>query len=143
LNQGSTLPGGALIHQGVPIPPAHGLILLAEDDEAVRGLAVRVLQKAGYRVIVARDGEEALEWLDREGARADLYILDAVMPKRSGRAVYDEIIARRPEARVLFASGYNFGTLDAGHLPPQGLDIIWKPFLPSALLDKVTQMLSP
>jgi len=89
----------------------HGeTVLLAEDEDLVRELALEVLTSAGYRVLVARDGREA-EALVRSDTHIDLALLDVVMPFRSGRDVYDAIQEDRPGLPVLFASGYSFGEL--------------------------------
>jgi PAS domain S-box-containing protein len=90
----------------------HGeTILLAEDEELVRELAVEVLTSAGYRVLVARDGREAETLVRTSGTLIDVALLDVVMPFRSGRDVYDAIQVCRPGLPVLFASGYSFGEL--------------------------------
>jgi PAS domain S-box-containing protein len=90
----------------------HGeTVLLAEDEELVRELAVEILTSAGYRVVVARDGREAEALVRASETHLDVALLDVVMPFRSGRDVYDAIQQDRPGLPVLFASGYSFGEL--------------------------------
>jgi PAS domain S-box-containing protein len=116
-------------------------ILLAEDDQMVRKLATRILERAGYRVRTARDGDEALERFRRHRAEIDLAILDVVMPRRSGRAVYDEIHAQRPELPVLFASGYSDHILEADGVIPGPCEVLPKPFRSETLLERVHGLL--
>jgi CheY-like chemotaxis protein len=114
-------------------------ILLAEDDELLRQLAVETLTEAGYRVIAAQDGAEA-EALAREHAAAlHVAVLDVVMPKRSGRKVSDTIRMIRPELPIVFMSGYTFGALDDMVLA--GTSVLQKPFTRENLLRQVRDAL--
>jgi two-component system cell cycle sensor histidine kinase/response regulator CckA len=108
-------------------------ILLAEDDEAVRKLAVRILSRGGYRVLVARDGAGAMDLLDRHAGQIDLAILDVVMPKRSGHQIHDEIRRRGLDVPVLFSSGYSYAAIDGDQIP-EGAQLIQKPYGPEELL---------
>jgi len=108
----------------------------------VRDIAVRVLNRAGYRVIVARDGEEAVELFEQHRSEIDLAVLDMVMPKRTGRAVFDAIRALDATMPVLFSSGYTRGVLDAdGHEKIQ-VPIISKPYSPKDFLRIVGEALA-
>jgi signal transduction histidine kinase/CheY-like chemotaxis protein len=123
-----------------PPPPRAGTrtILLAEDEEMVRELAVRYLTDHGYRVLAARDGDEAVRLLEESGDSVDLCILDVLMPGRSGLQVVEYLRRVRPEMRILLSSGYSEGTL-----PELGdrLHLIEKPYTPQALLEQVSRML--
>ena len=116
-------------------------ILLAEDDETLRDLALSILQKAGYQVLAARDGEEAIQLFEQNMDAIDLALLDAIMPKKSGRAVYDCIKLHRAQVPVLFSTGYGFSVLKNAHLPDDETQLISKPYAPSALLNKVREVL--
>jgi CheY-like chemotaxis protein len=116
-------------------------VLLAEDDELVRDFVQETLENAGYKVLTAGDGEEAIRCYEEKADEIDLAIIDAIMPKKNGRIVYDTIRSRKPDARVLFSSGYSFSTLRSGHLPEKGFDLIQKPFSSHGLLQKVREML--
>ncbi|MFP4308139.1 MAG: response regulator [Desulfococcaceae bacterium] len=116
-------------------------ILLAEDDEMVRKLATRILERAGYRVLTARDGDEALERFRRHMDEIGLSILDVVMPRRSGRAVYDQIHALRPDLPILFVSGYSYNILEAGGVYPEEYEVLPKPFRKEDLLERVNRLL--
>lgn len=126
----------------LPLAPGGSeTILLAEDDAQVREFAARVLREAGYRVLVARDGEEAVELAASAGETVDLYVLDAVMPRLSGKAVRDAIVARRPGAKILFCTGYSFDVLSDGGPLAVGLQALQKPFSRHALLRQVRGLL--
>jgi PAS domain S-box-containing protein len=124
--------------------PARGgneTILLAEDDEIVRNLAVRILRGGGYRVLTAQDGEAALLQFARHKEAIDLVILDVVMPRLSGRAAHERIVALRPGVPVLFSSGYSMQLLESGIAPADGARLIQKPYEPDDLLRTVRETL--
>ncbi|MFA6239796.1 MAG: PAS domain S-box protein [Candidatus Hydrogenedentales bacterium] len=112
-------------------------ILLAEDEQQVRRLASQVLQNAGYTVILAKDGEEAVDLFKTNKDAIALCLLDVVMPKMSGRAAYDAIKAINPQTKVLFCSGYSFGMLEPDQLPDTHFEVIQKPFSPGILLRRI------
>jgi PAS domain S-box-containing protein len=116
-------------------------ILLAEDDEAVRTLASKILEGAGYSVLVARNGEEARDLIDKHHAEIDIAILDVVMPKTSGKLVGDYFRSIRPGAHVLYSSGYTANAIQTGFQLEEGVDFLSKPYDPDDLLWKVRQVL--
>lgn len=118
-------------------------ILLADDNAAILKLAERILKDAGYTVLTATNGREALEVFERNGEDIALAILDMVMPKLGGRAVYDALIPRFPQVRFLFSSGYSANALHTDFVMQEGIELIQKPYAPSALLHKVRQILDP
>ena len=125
-------------------PPPVGraeTILLAEDDEMVRDLAVLTLKMNGYRVLVAKDGEEALRLFEEREEDIQFALLDVVMPNVGGREVYDTIRAVKPDLPVLFSSGYSTNSIHVGFVVEEGLEIFQKPYSPSALLRKVREVL--
>ena len=81
-------------------------ILIVEDDAPVRQLFVRALAGAGYRVHEARNGEEAIDWLDQPGAEVDLVITDMKMPHVSGEALVAELRRREQKLKILCVSAY-------------------------------------
>jgi CheY-like chemotaxis protein len=113
-------------------------VLLVEDEDVVRRLVKQVLEQAGYAVLEARDGLEALE-LGRT-TRVDLLLTDMVMPKLGGLEVAAELRKLRPDLKVLYMSGYAEGALEPGAL---GTDtsLLEKPFSFAALTDKVRGLL--
>jgi len=118
----------------------HETILLAEDDELVRKLTETVLTGAGYQVLSAADGDEALRLWDEHSERTDLAILDLVMPKRGGQAVYEAILAAGGKTPVLFSTGYDSGILEPEQLPTD-VPVLQKPYSPSYLLRRVRHAL--
>jgi len=115
-------------------------ILVVEDDDQLRRSAKRILEEAGYQVITAADGLEALEVL-RQGSGVHLVFSDLVMPRLGGRALYD---AARRDGQVvpfLFASGYSDpGGRGAATLDPSA-PLMHKPWTPGDLLGRVREIL--
>jgi CheY-like chemotaxis protein len=137
---GASLPAPAEGAGARPAPRGGSeTILLAEDDAGLRRLAEQVLRTAGYRVLVACDGEEAVS-LFAGHAEVDLCVLDVVMPRRSGPAAFREISALRPGTRVIFVTGWAPETVLPAELPA-GADLIQKPYPPADLLERVRAVL--
>lgn len=119
-------------------------VLLAEDEPAVRDLVRHVLDGLGYRVLVANDGQEALEAATDPCAPAiDLLLTDVVMPRLGGRELAERLRTIRPGLRVLFASGYAVQSpLPADGLPAGSRDgYVQKPFSPSDLALRIRELL--
>jgi len=116
-------------------------ILLAEDESLVRRLAVRFLEEAGYRVLVAQDGEEALRLFRQHRDEVSLVLLDAVMPKLNGREVYQRIKAWNPQTKAVFCSGYDPETAQSGFIAEQNLRLVQKPFERANLLRTIREVL--
>ncbi len=122
-------------------PGSKETILLAEDDESVRGFTVRVLQGAGYRLHTAADGEEAVRLFETCGGAVDLAIIDVIMPRISGRALADRLRETRPRLPVLFSTGYAFPLFEEGFVPSPGMEVIRKPFTHVELLRRVRELI--
>lgn len=103
---------GAQREKSEPPPGGSGTVLVAEDEEVVRNLAVYTLESAGYRVLSAEDGEFGREIFERRADEIDVAVLDLMMPRLGGRALYDIIRKRRPDLPVIFCSGYTPDGLD-------------------------------
>ena len=116
-------------------------ILLAEDDEMVRSLTRAILERAGYTVLPAGDGEEALAVFEQHRDEIDLLLLDVMMPKLGGRATYDRIREKCPGVRALFASGYSMNAVHTDFVLDEGLALIQKPAQRDDLLRKVREVL--
>jgi PAS domain S-box-containing protein len=124
------------------IQSGQGVILLVEDQDAVRGLISRVLLASGYRVIEASSGPQALALPDSLVSSIDLLITDVVMPGMSGRELAARLSARRGPLRVLFISGYApHRDVQAGILGP-GEAFLQKPFSPAQITARVGEILS-
>jgi signal transduction histidine kinase/ActR/RegA family two-component response regulator len=124
------------------IPSGQETILLVEDEDTVRRLARRVLQRQGYTVLEARVPEEALRICHNHPASIDLLLTDVIMPGINGRQLHERAKIVRPGLRVLFISGYtddviaHHGVLDAG------MNFLQKPFTLEALARAVRTALN-
>jgi two-component system cell cycle sensor histidine kinase/response regulator CckA len=116
-------------------------ILVAEDNSDLRMLMKDVLSMAGYSIIAAKDGDEAILRFTEHKDSIDLLILDVVMPRQNGRAVCEEIRKIRPSAKVLFMSGHTGEVVVDKGVPNETVDFVSKPVSPEALLRKVRQIL--
>ena len=99
------LPG--LSGEVLPVPADGRAVLLADDEETVRSLGRRVLERAGYRVMTASDGKEAVEIFKARSDEIDLVLLDMTMPRLSGAEAYARIRSIRSDVPTLLSSGYN------------------------------------
>jgi PAS domain S-box-containing protein len=127
----------------VPARQAHETILIAEDEELVRNLARRVLEQGGYRVLVARDGAEAISLVESSGAEIDLALLDVVMPKAGGPQVRARIRELQPGMAVMYCTGYSRQMLtDSTGVDEESLALLLKPYSPRSLLDRVRDVLA-
>jgi PAS domain S-box-containing protein len=125
-----------------PSPDRHeATVLVVEDETVVRDLLREALEGAGYRVLDASDGEEALRVAGRHPGAIDLLVTDVVMPRLGGRALANRLLSERPGMRVIFMSGYSN---DARDLPEFAgtADFLQKPFPPSHLVDRVRSRLA-
>jgi signal transduction histidine kinase/ActR/RegA family two-component response regulator len=113
----------------------HETILVAEDDPMVRDIAVRILERAGYRTLTAADGLEAVELFERYQDEIALAVVDMVMPRLSCREVYRKFKASRPDTQVIFCSGYDPDLTGVEEPPGHAAQIVQKPFDPERLLD--------
>jgi signal transduction histidine kinase len=127
---------------GTPTAPAQGeVILLVEDEPAVRSLTRRILERHGYTVIDAATGDEALAIFEREGSRIQLVLTDVVMPGLRGPELVAELERRRPGLPVLFMSGYADDDLVRRGVFPEHVAFLKKPFTHHDLLEIVRQHL--
>jgi two-component system, cell cycle sensor histidine kinase and response regulator CckA len=117
------------------------VIMLVEDDEAVRRLTAAILESGGYSVISAGSGREALQKLDAVGQPVDLLITDVVMPGMDGSEVAQRVSGRLPSVAVLYISGYTEDAIVHNGVLDPGVEFIQKPLDGSALLAKVRTML--
>jgi CheY-like chemotaxis protein len=116
-------------------------ILVVDDDDNVRAVAVRQLTSLGYRVIAASGGAEALELL-RAVPDIDLLFVDVMMPDgMSGRDCAEQAKSLRPDLKVLFASGYFEGALVQRGDIEERADFLVKPYRKKDLAEKVQQVL--
>jgi PAS domain S-box-containing protein len=121
--------------------PVAATILLAEDEDEVRGLLRDVLETHGHTVLEANGPAQGIEVAAAHQGRIDLLLTDVVMPGGTGRDLAREIVARRPETKVLYMSGYpDAGGSPQGVLEP-GVPFLSKPFTRDVLLAKIHELL--
>ena len=126
----------------IPAPGSAGLtILLVDDDRAVRFIASRTLIEAGYTVIEAGDGVEALTYFLKDPSRFDALVTDIVMPRIPGTLLASRVHAARPTLPILLMSGYSPAEMmDHGVEAPHTY-VVPKPFDPDQLLAAVQRIL--
>jgi PAS domain S-box-containing protein len=118
------------------------VVLLVEDEEAVRDLVKTILTGQGYEVIVARDPEHAEAIAGKFPGEIHLLLTDVVMPGTSGRELAARILITRPDIRVLYMSGYTENVITSGGMLERGLTFLQKPFSPAVLVQKIREVLS-
>ncbi len=117
-------------------------ILLVEDEPSVRSFGKMVLQKKGYKVVVAEDGEAALEIVARNpDVEIHLVLTDVVMPRMSGRELFEKLKVVQPSLSALFASGYTEEIIIRHEIRDKQANFLQKPFTMAGLLLKVREVL--
>jgi CheY-like chemotaxis protein len=116
-------------------------VLIAEDERLVRNVLVRMFERAGYRVLAAANGREAVTLLEQHRDEVRLAVLDVVMPELSGPQAYERLVALRPDLPALFISGYADDTRAATRIPP-GVRLLEKPVSADVLLGAVDALLA-
>jgi two-component system cell cycle sensor histidine kinase/response regulator CckA len=114
-------------------------VLIVEDEDALRKVAVGILKRRGYRVLEGRNADEALRLCTLHDGPIELLLTDVVMPQMNGKQLAERAVALRPGIRVLYMSGYTDGIL-VNELSA-GAAFLQKPFTPSALASKVRETL--
>jgi PAS domain S-box-containing protein len=126
---------------GVPVTQGSETVLLVEDNDGVRTMASDALRGAGYAVVAARDGEEALRLTGADLDRIAVVLTDVVMPVMGGRELAGRLRAARPDIKIIFMSGYTDDAIVSHHVRDSATAFIQKPFVPSALGRAVRQVL--
>lgn len=116
-------------------------ILVVEDEDVVRGLTREILEGAGYKVLEASGGAEALRLCEETDEPIHLLLTDVVMPETSGREVAEQLKLLRPNLSVLFMSGYTDAAIVHHGILDSTVEFIQKPFNPRALVEKVREVL--
>ncbi len=117
-------------------------VLLAEDEIEIRGLTGQILKGAGYNVIEAVDGEDAVDKFIKTKDKIDILLFDIIMPKMNGKEAYDRIKKIQPDIKILLTSGYPADFINKDEIYETGMNFISKPISPTALLKKVREVLN-
>jgi CheY-like chemotaxis protein len=131
-----------------PLPPSPGdmaagteTVLLVEDDDDVRDLVGRILINQGYSLLVANNGQTALQLAADPAAHIDLLLTDVIMPGTNGKALAEALTQARPGLKVLFMTGYAEEIISQYGLLDQHMALLQKPFSPVSLVGKVRAIL--
>lgn len=122
-------PGCAVAAAGGALAPS---ILLVDDEPSILRMMTMVLTRAGYRIVAAANGRDAIDIFEQDPARVDLVITDMRMPQKGGREVVSTVRRRRADLPILCISGYS------GNIPDAGVLALSKPFSPRDLLATVS-----
>ena len=121
--------------------PGAETVLLVEDDPGVRALNRRILERCGYTVLEASDGDEAVRAAAGHAGPIHLLLTDVVMPGDGGRVVAERLVELRPELKVLYASGYTDDAVVRHGILSETMNFLQKPFTPAALAHVVREVL--
>lgn len=121
---------------------ATGTVLLVEDEDSVRRVTQRMLEKIGYKVIDCRGAKEALAIMEKDRTRVDLLLTDMIMPDMSGQELYEKVSVRQPDLNVLFMSGYSYEFHARRGTCLTDMPFINKPFNSDSLGMKIDELLA-
>ena len=117
------------------------MILLVEDDDAVRGFAEETLKTIGYQVVTAEDGEDALTILAKNNLQPDLLVTDLIMPGLNGKELAERVEQVYPTLKVIFTSGYTDNKIMQDGFLEKGVHFVQKPYSVSMLTSKIREVL--
>lgn len=123
------------------LPGGFETVLLVEDEDMVRDLAVRVLEESGYKVLHASNGQAAIALSRGHDGGIDLLMTDVVMPGMNGGELANQLILQRPEMKVLFSSGYTEDVIVHHGILDDEVSFLGKPYSPSVLAKKIREVL--
>lgn len=121
-------------------PPGGYTVLVVDDEEVVRRLAVRMLTWTGYRAVEASHGREALVTIEQDPESIHLVLTDIKMPGMNGRELGEQVARRWPGKHVLYMSGFAAEVFQGGLLEP-GAPFLPKPFTQDDLAAKIRELL--
>jgi signal transduction histidine kinase/CheY-like chemotaxis protein len=128
----------------VPVPTSlrgSETVLLVEDETQLRVVAREILEKNGYRVLVARNGDDALVLSEQHGGVIHLLLTDVVMPQMGGKELAQRLAPLRPDMKVLYISGYAENSIVQHGILDSGVSLLQKPISPEMLLRRVREVL--
>ena len=138
---GQLVPPGPGAPASDAAPSGRETILLVEDHDSVRDMARRVLESAGYKVLEACNGREALQLANSYTDTIHMLLTDVIMPDLGGKALAEQLTQTRAGLRVLFMSGYTDDTIVHHGVLDKGVALLPKPFGPVELARKVREVM--
>jgi DNA-binding NtrC family response regulator len=130
-----------VITDEMPVARTAETVLVVEDEAMVRTLVVRILARAGFNVVAAANGEEAIAIAAAHEGPIALVVTDVVMPKMGGQKLVEQLRIARPSTRVLMMSGHAADVEDRERIIAEETPFLQKPFRPEQLLRKVREVL--
>ena len=116
-------------------------ILLVEDNEQVRNLTVIILEREGYNIVVAENGNDALARLEGHHGKVSLMLTDVVMPEMNGKELFNQVAALYPGIKVIYMSGYTDEVIAHHGIMDEGVHFIQKPFSVNSLTARLREVL--
>ncbi len=116
-------------------------ILVVDDEPLLRSLVVEMLDPLGYRILVASNGEEAMEVCNSFNGRIDLLLTDVIMPVMNGKNLADKFVLKRPETKVIYMSGYTDDAIVHHGVLEDDVVLINKPLKSSVIVNKMREVL--
>jgi len=123
------------------VPTGTETVLVVEDEQVLLRVAKRILTEAGYNVLTAANGKEALDAFERHDGTIHLLLTDVIMPEINGKVLADRLAEKSAGVRVLYMSGYTDDVIGHHGVLEPGVQFIAKPFTPSGLVRKVREVL--
>ena len=124
------------------IATGEGTLMIVEDEELVRRITFNILERCGYEVLCAADGEAAIELYEKKIDTIDLVILDVIMPKKDGMETFKELKKLNKNVQVLVSTGYLPNNMSTKFLKGGAMGFIQKPYTAKELLKSVKKILS-
>jgi CheY-like chemotaxis protein len=124
----------------IPLIGGKETILLVEDESALRTVTKTMLEKYGYKVIEAVDGVEAVDKFKEHKDTISLVLMDVIMPNKNGKEAYQDILVIRPDAQVIFLSGYTSDSI-MNKIVDEGWKLLLKPVSPKELFRQIREVL--
>jgi|GEM_PF-1068482 len=116
-------------------------ILVVEDKDSVRRMAVRIIKFHGFNVLEASSPEQAIDIVMEKNTKIDLLLTDVIMPGMNGRELHDYILTKQPDIKVIFMSGYTQNVIAHHGVMDEGVNFIQKPFTLETLISKLNKVL--
>jgi CheY-like chemotaxis protein len=122
--------------------PGIETVLVVEDEPALRALTARMLERHGYTVLLAGDGDDAARICAEHPEPIQVVLMDVMLPGMSGPAIAEWITRQRPEARIVYVSGYTDAAITHHGVLNPGTTFLQKPFTSEALLATIRRVLA-